>query len=282
MKQSFRKQASLAVLVGLALSVSTATMGQHLHLNVGAQSQAQNTPLFFQNAASFATNSGFVLPLPLNTSGNYAGHYATASLTPAVIGTGFANAPAPGTQARLRFVSVTGPAGGSFNVWDVPGFNENEDPATAITFGLAAGTVGGTNSILLSENDGEPGADAAGHIHGRGFSASKPGLYVVTLQAYDAAGNGTGGGPIHSPSGLLPVYFQAGVTIAQLVRTNSQVAITFASRAGSSYYVQTTTTPGVSASWQNHAGPFTGNLLQSATALATNAASFYRLRVTTP
>lgn len=46
--------------------------------------------------------------------------------------------------------------------------------------------------------------------------------------------------------------------------------------------MQATTTLGVSASWQNLAGPFTGNLLQSATALATNAASFYRLRVTTP
>lgn len=282
MKQYFRKQGPVAVLAWLAINFSPAAMGQHFHLNVGAQSQEQNSPLYFQNAASFATNSGFVLPLPFNTSGNYAGHYATASLTPAVIGTGFANAPAPGTQARLRFVAVAGPAGGAFHVWDVPGFNEDEEPATAVTFGVPVGSAGGTNSILLSENNGEPGADPEGHIHGRAFSTSKPGLYVVTLQAFDASGNGIGGGPIHSPSALLPVYFQAGVTLAQLVQTNSQVTVTFASRAGSSYHVQSTTTPGVSASWQDLAGPFTGNLLHSTTLVATNAACFYRLRVTTP
>ena len=71
-------------------------------------------------------------------------------------------------------------------------------------------------------------------------------------------------------------------TLAQLEQTNSKVTVTFASRAGSSYYVQSTTTPGVSASWQDLAGPFTGNLLHSTTLVATNAACFYRLRVTTP
>ena len=79
MKQNFRKQGPLAVLVWMTISASSTVMGQHFHLNIGAQSQAQNSPLFFQNAASFATNSGFVLPLPLNTNGNYAGHYATGN-----------------------------------------------------------------------------------------------------------------------------------------------------------------------------------------------------------
>ena len=256
---------------------------QHFHLNVGAQAQTQNSPLFFQNGGAFVTNSGFVLPLPLTTNGTYAGYYSTASLTPTAIGTGFFDPPAPGTQVRLRFVSASGPVGGSFGIWDVDGFNPNEDAASTLTFSLPVVTVNGTNSILLSENDAEPGADPFGHIHGRAFSATTPGLYVVTVQAYDNSANGTPSGSIHSPSILLPIYFQAGVTIAGLTRDTNQVTITFASRNGRSYFVQATATPQISASWQDIAGPFTGNILQTATDANVNAvARFYRLRVTTP
>ena len=267
----------------LTFACAIGSVAQHFHLNVGAQSRAQDSPLFFQNAGAFATNSGFVMPMPFNTSGNYAGHFATASLTPTAIGTGFFDAPAPGTQARLRFVSVSGPAGGSFNVWDVPGFNDEEEPATAITFSVPVGTTGGVQSVLLSQNNAEPGADPFGHIHGRAFSASKPGLYIVSVQAYDASANGTTNGPIHAPSTVLPVYFQAGITISGLAKSTAQTDITFASRAGSSYYVQATETVEASSSWQDIAGPFTGNVLQTATEPNTNtAARFYRLRVTTP
>lgn len=257
--------------------------GQHFHLNVGAQSQAQDTPLFFQNAATFITNSGFVLPLTLATNGTYAGYYATASLTPTAIGTGFFDAPAPGTQVRLRFVAVAGPATGVFGVWDVPGFNEAEEPSTALTFSVPVGTTNGTQSILLSQNLAEPGADPFGHIHGRAFTATTPGLYLVLVQAYDASANGTPGGPIHSPTTGLPVYFQAGVTIAGLARDPAQTTITFASRNGSNFYVQATPTPEFNDSWVDIAGPFTGNLLHTATeANTTEPARFYRLRVTTP
>jgi len=256
---------------------------QHFHLNIGAPGQTQSSPLFFQNGASFATNSGFVMPLLFNTSGVQSGYYATASLTPTAIGTGFFNPPAPGTQVRMRFIAATGPSGGSFGVWDVPGFNDDELSSTELTFSVPVGTSTGTQSILLSQNSGEPEADPFGHIHGRAFSATKPGLYIVTVQAYDNSANGTPSGPIHSSSELLPIYFQAGVTIASLTRAANQATITFASRSGSSYYVQATGTPENAASWQDIAGPFTGNLLQTATDSNLNAAArFYRLRVTTP
>ena len=270
-------------LAGVLLSLISEVEAQHLHLNVGAQSQAQGSPLFFSNGGSFATNSNFVMPLPFNPSGTYAGHYATASLSPTAIGTGFFNPSAPGTQVRLRFVSVSGPTGGSFDVWDVPGFNEDEDAATVITFSIPTGSTNSTPSILLSQNDAEPGADPFGHIHGRAFSATTPGLYIVTVQAYDNSANGSPSGPIHAPSALLPIYFQAGVTIAGFTHDANQVMITFASRSGSSYYVQATATPETPASWQDIAGPFTGNLLQTATdAQGNDLARFYRLRVTTP
>jgi hypothetical protein len=265
------------------LSLATIVPAQHFHLNIGALSQAQNSPLLFQNGGAFATNSGFVMPLTPNASGTFAGYYATASLTPTAIGTGFFDAPAPGTQVRLRFIAVQGPASGSFGVWDVPGFNEEEESTTSLTFSVPVGTSAGTQSVLLSQNDADPGADPFGHIHGRGFSATQPGLYVVSVQAYDNSANGTPTGPIHSPSVLLPIYFQAGVTIAGIARDANQTFLTFASRAGSSYYVQATGTPENSASWQDLAGPFTGNLLQTATeTTTTESARFYRLRVTTP
>ena len=277
------KMKTLIMAVLCATALVSPLYAQHFHLNAGAQSQSQNSPLFFQNGGAFVTNSGFVMPLPMNTSGIQAGHFATASLSPTAIGTGFFDAPAPGAQVRLRFVSVSGPANGSFGVWDVPGFNEEEDPATALTFSIATGTTNGAQSILLSQNDAEPGADPFGHIHGRAFSATKPGLYVVTVQAYDNSANGTPSGPIHSPSVLLPIYFQAGVTIAGIARDANQTILTFASRTGSSYYVQATGTPENFASWQDIVGPFTGNLLQTATeTTTTESARFYRLRVTTP
>lgn len=274
------KSLILASLTTLLLTLSG--RAQHLHLNVGAQAPTQNSPLFFQNGGAFVTNSGFVMPLTYNASGTFAGHYATASFTPTAIGTGFFDAPAPGTRARLRFVAVSGPDSGSFGVWDVPGFNEEEEPTTGLTFSVPVSTANGAQSILLSQNNAEPGADPFGHIHGRAFSATKPGLYVVTVQAYDNSANGTTNGPIHAPSALLPIYFQAGVTIAWISRDAGQTIITFASRLGSSYYVQATGTPENPTSWQDIAGPFTGNLLQTAGDTTTEAARFYRLRVTTP
>ncbi len=265
----------MLALVAFALPATA----QHLHLNVGAQSQAQNSPLFFQNGAAFVTNSGFVMPMPMQPSGDYAGHFATAALSPTAIGAGFFDDPAPGTQVRLRFVAVSGPPGGEFRVWD----SDGSGPAGTITFGVPVGTTNGADSILLSENSAEPGADPFGHIHGRAFSATLPGLYVVGVQAYDNSNNGTPSGSIHAPSELLPIYFQAGVTVAGITRGDNQTVITFASRFGRSYYVQATGTPENSASWQDIAGPFTGDLLQTTTdGEATGAARFYRLRVTTP
>jgi len=276
---TFFKYQRIFLILALFVAVTLETQAQHFHLNVGALSQAQDSPLFFQGEPNFINNSGFVLPMSYATNGSYAGYYFTASLSPTAIFAGFFDDPAPGAQLRLRFVGVSGPPGGSFGVWD----SDGSGPATALTFEIPAGTTNGTNSILLSENNGEPGADPGGHIHGRAFSATKPGLYAVTVQAYDNSANVTGGGPIHTPSILLPVYFQAGITIVGFTRETNQVAITFASRSGSSYYVQSTSNLADTNSWQDIAGPFTGNFLQGVTnSNVSNSARFYRLRVTTP
>jgi hypothetical protein len=272
--------------VGIALvwlTQSTAS-AQHVHLNVGATNQAQGMPLYFQNGGTYGTNGLFVMPLPLATNGPYAGHYITTGFSPTVIGTGFFQPPAPGTQVRLRFIGASGPADASFNVWDVPGFNEEDEEASAITFSVPTGTTNATQSILLSQNNGQAGADPFGHIHGRAFSASKPGLYAVSFRAYDASINGPFGVPLHNPSDILSIYFQAGITIAGITRTNDTTTLTFATFQGKTYYVHASTNLGSSTAWQDISGPVAGaNRLEFVTDSEPGVPhKFYRLRVTTP
>lgn len=274
----------LVRLLHLTLFASALRGSAHEHINAGAQSQAEGTPLFFQNAGSYNTNSGFVFMLTRATNGPYAGFFQTTALSFTSIGLGFFDPPASGTLTRLRFVALTGPAGGSFGIWDVPGFNEEQEPSGSLAFSLPAGTTNGANSILLSENDGEPGADPGGHIHGRAYSATLPGLYVVLVQAYDASANGPGGSPLHTPSALLPIYFHAGNSITSFTCDGLNFSATFPTAVGSTYYVQTTTNLAPPAVWQDASGPITGNNhFQAASAPLPDAtAGYFRLRVTTP
>jgi hypothetical protein len=286
MKKYCRNQTrpKFACLVALTLSITGNLFAQHIDVNAGAASIAQGQPLRFNNGSTFNTNSLYVRPLILATSGTFAGYYYSSGITFTGVGTGLGSAAAPGTQIRLRFVSVSGPEGGSFGIWDVPGFNPGEVESTALAFSIPVGTTNATNSILISENNGETDADPYGHIHGRNYTATQPGLYVVGLQLYDAASNGSGGGPIHSPSAIYPMYFQAGITIASLTHSTSNLAVTFASQNGKSYHLQTTANPALPNSWTNLAGPFTGShLLRTVTDTNVHhAIRLYRLRVTTP
>jgi hypothetical protein len=284
---SIRNSPRPKLAAAIALAVTSAALNlsaQHIDINAGAASTAQNQPLRFNNGSTYNTNSLYVRPLVRTNSGTFAGYYFTPGVTFTGVGTGLGSAAAPGTQIRLRFVSVAGPEGGSFGVWDVPGFNPSEAESTSLAFSVPVGTTNGTNSILISENDGTAGADPYGHIHGRNFTATRPGLYVVGMQLYDAAKNGSGGGPIHSPSAIYPMYFQAGVTIADLKHNTTNLTVNFASQNGKSYYLQTTGNPAITNSWTNFAGPFTGShLLRTVTDTnVSHAARLYRLRVTTP
>ena len=56
---------------------------------------------------------------------------------------------------------------------------------------------------------GAAGADPFGHLHGRNFTATVPGDYVVGFKLFDNSGNGTGGGAIHTPSATLNIRFSA-------------------------------------------------------------------------
>lgn len=266
-----------AVLTLTALAES-AVAQDHGHLNVGAVGTNQNARLAFEHAEIFETSSDYVKTLTPSTSGAYAGYYngnitlTALAATPAHLGP-FTNSPALGARIFAQLVSVDGPPGGAFAFWDTG--------ATNPTISLACGTTG-TNTFRLSENDGSPGTDPYGHIHGRRFTATVPGVYVVGFRAYDFSTNGIAAGPIHTASAVLKVYFQAGDNIHFIEPDVEHTHVTFGARAGYTWQLfgATTLNP---PDWQAIGAPVTGDdyfhEVLDDTAVESNR--FYRVKGTT-
>jgi hypothetical protein len=206
----------------------------HGHLNVGAAGQNQNDKLVFANGSDFEVNSQYVKLLTYTNATKYAGLYQgnitlTALHSVNLLGEPDPNAPAPGAFVVGQIVSVSGPEGGLFGFWET-------NSTTAPGLSIPTGTLNGDYRFDISESAlgaGEPGGDAFGHIHGRRFTVSKPGIYRVGFRALDVSSNGAEGGPIHAPSDLLEIYFQGGVNIARVERLpEGKVGITFGAAAG--------------------------------------------------
>lgn len=184
---------------------------QHGHLNAGAVGQNQGDRLSFVNGDIFAASSGYVKELPLATSGTYAGYYEGGITLTALPGTVANGGPAAGAAAAGSFLmvgitSVQGPAGGSFSLW--------EEGATTPTLSYSVGYDVTSPTSLVALSDASAGAgilggDPYGHLHGRRFTATEPGLYTVEFRLFDTSVNGAGGAPIHTPSAELPIQFNA-------------------------------------------------------------------------
>lgn len=184
---------------------------QHGHLNAGAVGQAAGDKLNFANGDLFAASSGYVKELALATSGTYSGYYEGGITLTALPGTIDNGGPAAGVSALGSFImvgitSVQGPAGGSFGLW--------EEGATSPTFSYSVGYDVASPSTLIALSDSSTGAgtvggDPFGHLHGRRFTATEPGLYTVEFKLFDTSINGVGGGPIHTPSDELAIQFNA-------------------------------------------------------------------------
>ena len=204
------------------------------HIYAGAVGTHLNDALVFTVAPLFDTQSGYRLPMVQRTRGLNAGYYRGDTLTFTVLsatdlGTGQMPGRALlGSRLAVEVVHVAGPAGGALNFWA----GDGENPSDQITFSVPVGTTQGTNAFVISENDGSPGSDPYGHIHGREFTTTLPGLYTVGFRLLDISTNGFGGGPMHAPSEILSMYFQAGPTIESVQGLTNGFRISFRSAPG--------------------------------------------------
>lgn len=267
-----------SVLLGWAVSLTPSRADTHLY--AGALGTNQNDPCFFSNGSLFdAASSSVSLPQILRTNGLNAGYYRGDALTfSALAGTPPNGGPIPGHAAfgarlAVQVVSVMGPPGGSFAFWE----GDGESDLGALTFSVPVGTTNGAHYLVISENDGAPGSDPYGHIHGREFTTSLPGTYLVGFRVIDLSTNGLGGGPIQSPSPVLQVRFQAGLRIENIQPFVDRVSLSFRGPPGINSSVETAAF--ASGPWQPLGAPVRGNNnLQSF--VDTNAPSgrrFYRL-----
>lgn len=252
------------------------------HIYAGAAGTNRSAPLVFTVASLFDTNSGYKLPMVLRTTGFNAGHYRGDTLTFTAlsatdIGTGqLLGRALLGSRLAVELVGVVGPPGGEVEFWE----GDGETPGNTVTFRVPVGSTDSTNAFVISENDGAPGSDPYGHIHGRGFTTTLPGLYTVGFRLRDLSTNGAGGGPLHSPSPILWMYFQAGPTLESVEKLPEGARVRFRSAPGVTNVLEAAASPdGVD--WTRVAGPLRGNsTLQSLT--DTNAppgARIYRLHL---
>ena len=237
------------------------------HIFAGAAGTNSGDALVFTVASLFDTRSGYKLPMVLRTNGNNAGYHRGDTLTFTALsatdlGTGQVLGRALlGSRLAVQVVEVSGPAGGAIGFWE----GDGENPGNQITFSAPVGTTGGTSSFVISENDGAPGSDPYGHIHGREFTATTAGLYTVGFRLIDVSTNGPGGGPLHSPSSVLSMYFQAGPTIETIQAATNGMRVFFRSAPGVTNVLEASD-GAAAAVWRPVSGGLRGNsALQSLT-----------------
>jgi len=223
--------------------------GQHIHLSAGAESTAPNSRLRLINAASydiFSNIGGNSPPTPAcffmsDTDPLYPGLYQVEvgfAALPGTIWTGgpAPNAPASGAFLEAEVTHVSGPPGGEIAFWE-----ENEEATeTTRRFQVPVGTHSPTNRFNISQGFTTPeGPDPFGHIHGRRFTANKAGLYTVGFRLVDTSTAGPGNGPIHQPSDPTNYfYFQAGVFINSMMKTNGTVMVQYGARSFHNYFLE--------------------------------------------
>lgn len=260
-----KKTLFLACRFALTLALAQHLVQAHDHLAVGAASPSIGAPLVFTNDADFGGDSGFVFNLTAGTTNDaYFGYYYTDDLVfTALAATGDNGGPEPGhaglgAYIQVQLLSVEGPAGAQFGFWET---SEDGVDSTNLTWSVSVPLTHGTNLIAVSENDGSPGADPYGHLHGRIYSVTKAGLYKATWQFVDTSTNGPNGGPVNAPSAPFYLYYQAGLTLGPVATGTNGLVITFAAPSNipddnpsappTNYTLQASPVVGPKASWQS-------------------------------
>ena len=256
MKQFLRTGFVLFILGAFPLPARADT-----HIFCGAFGTNQNDKLRFSNGGAFdATLGSFAFPQVLRTNGLNTGHHRGDVITFAALallpenGGPIAGHAAPGAQLAVQVVSVEGPPGGSVAFWE----GDGESALGNITFSVPVGTTNGLNHFGISEHGGEPDADPYGHIHGRTFTTTLPGTYLVGFRVLDVSANGAGGGPLHTPSDVLPVRFQAGTRIEAMQLFTNRVTVSFRAAPNISNVLEAVTALG-STNWSPVAPALRGN-----------------------
>lgn len=113
-----------------------------------------------------------------------------------------------GAQIWMKLTAVAGPPGGQFGFWEADWAGSHQTP----TVSFPANQIFAPYSFEISEPvDGIPAAnqDPYGHIHGRAWTATKPGDYYLSFQLVDLS-TSHNGGPWHQPSATYVYHFVAG------------------------------------------------------------------------
>jgi hypothetical protein len=169
--------------------------------------------------------------------------------------------PHTGAWVWVEIVSVSGPAGSTFGFW--------EENSQVVTHSLAANQPTGNPTFVISEGFDDAGEDPQGHIHGRAWTADKPGDYQIGLRLLDLSTSGPGGGPWHAPSQVYTYHFKAGPGFQPTLQKNTdnsatltwpgQMGIWQEYQTGIVFTIQRATTPGA---WQT-IGSVTGTTAET-------------------
>lgn len=134
-----------------------------------------------------------------------------------------------GAYIWVEITAVTGPPGGSFGFWD-KGQSLNADVPT-VSFATNQPTE--NHAFVVSGGADAVDQDPHGHIHGREWTADKPGDYRVSFRFVDRSTTGPGGGPWHPPSEVFTFHFRAGPDFQPaMVKGPSGVTLTWPSQMG--------------------------------------------------
>lgn len=128
---------------------------------------------------------------------------------------------------------------------------------------------------------GTEGADPYGHIHGRRFTATKPGIYTVGFRAHDMSVNGANGGPIHASSEMILIDFQAGYNIKEVRIVENRPQITVGTRVGFVFTIESSDDLNDPNDWEQVATLAGDDTFQTAIdEMPFTGAKFYRVVVT--
>ncbi len=122
-----------------------------------------------------------------------------------------------GALIAAEITSVRGPAGANFGFWDQDHSFFSDTPS--VSFPTHQPT--GNHRFVISDGIDDVNDDPAGHIHGRSWTADKPGDYEIGIRLVDISTSGPGGGPWHPPSQIHVYHFSAGPAFQPTIQTSS-------------------------------------------------------------